>query len=69
MVENTFWFEMENKIPQIEFVDMNVDELVQQWSGKPEKDIPIHVRLMLWLKENAEKFGYQQRGNSWKLKS
>jgi hypothetical protein len=61
--------EMENKIPQIEFVDMNVDELVQQWSGKPDDQAPMHVRQMLWLKENAEKFGYQRSGNSWKLKN
>ena len=60
--------EMENKIPQIEFVDMNVDELMQQWSGKPDNQAPMHVRQLLWLKENAEKFGYEQSGNSWKLK-
>jgi hypothetical protein len=61
--------EMENKIPQIEFIDMNVDELMQQWSGKPEEEIPVHIRQMLWLIENAEKFGYKQSGNSWNLKN
>jgi hypothetical protein len=60
--------EMQSKIAQIDFVGGNVDQLEQQWSGKPEKNIPVHIRQMLWLKANAEKFGYQQSGNSWKLK-
>jgi len=60
--------ELELKISQIDFVDVEVDQLEKQWSGKPEKDIPIHVRQMLWLKENGERFGYQRNGNSWKLK-
>jgi len=60
--------QLESKILQIDFVDTDVDKLVQEWRGKSKKDIPIHVRQMLWLKENAEKFGYQQNGNSWKLK-
>lgn len=60
--------EMENKISLIDFVNVNVGELVQQWSGKPEDRAPIYVRQILWLKENAEKFGYQRSGNSWKLK-
>ena len=60
--------EMENKISQIDFIDADVDKLAQEWSGKPEENAPIYVRQILWLKENAEKFGYQQSGNSWKLK-
>jgi hypothetical protein len=60
--------EMESKIPQIDFVGGNVDQLAQQWNDKPEKSIPIHIRQMLWLKANAEKFGYQQSGNRWILK-
>jgi hypothetical protein len=60
--------EMQSRIPQIDFVGGNVDQLAQQWSGKSEQSIPVHVRQMLWLKANAEKFGYQQSGNSWILK-
>jgi hypothetical protein len=60
--------QVEAKIPRIDFVNANVDELVQEWSGKPEEQAPLHVRQMLWLKANAEKYGYQQNGNSWKLK-
>ena len=60
--------EMQSKIEWIDFVGGDVGQLAQQWSGKPEKNIPIYIRQMLWVKENAEKFGYQQSGNSWKLK-
>lgn len=60
--------EMQSKIDQIDFVGGDVDKLALQWNSKPEKNIPIHIRQMLWLKENAAKFGYQQSGNSWVLK-
>lgn len=60
--------EMENKISQIDFVKINVDKLAQEWSSKPLDQAPMHVRQLLWLKENAEKFSYHQNGNSWKLK-
>lgn len=60
--------EMQSKIDRIDFVGGDVEQLAQKWSGKPEKNAPTHVRQMLWLKENAERFGYQQSGNSWKLK-
>jgi len=60
--------EMESKISQIDFVNANVDELAQKWSGKSQQQAPVHIRQMLWLKGNAEKYGYQQSGNSWKLK-
>ena len=60
--------EMQSRIPQIDFVGGNVDQLVRQWSGKPQEQVPVHVRQIMWLKDNAEKFGYQQSGNSWKLK-
>lgn len=59
--------EMEAKIAQIDFIGENVDELTQEWSGKPQDQAPMYVRQLLWLKENAEKYGYQQSGNSWKL--
>ena len=60
--------EMESKISQIDFVDVEVEELFQEWSNKPQDQAPVYVRQILWLKENAKKYGYQQSGNSWKLK-
>jgi hypothetical protein len=66
--ETALRMEVESKISRIDFVNANVDKLVQEWSGKPEEQAPLHIRQMLWLKANAEKFGYQQSGNSWKLK-
>jgi hypothetical protein len=60
--------EMQARIDKIDFVGDDVDQLAQKWSGKPKKSIPVHIRQILWMKENAEKFGYQQNGNSWKLK-
>jgi hypothetical protein len=60
--------EMQARIDQIDFVGGDVDQLAQKWSGKPKESIPVHIRQILWMKENAEKFGYQQSGNSWKLK-
>ena len=60
--------ELESKISRVDVVNANVNELAQEWSGKPLNQAPMWVRQLLWLKENAEKFGYQQSGNSWKLK-
>jgi hypothetical protein len=56
------------KIPQIDFVGGNVDELVMAWSRKPEAEAPIHVRQIQWMKANARAHGYEQSGNSWILK-
>jgi hypothetical protein len=60
--------QIEAKISQIDFIDVDVEGLFQEWSNKPKDQAPMYVRQMLWLKENAEKYGYQQSGNSWKLK-
>jgi hypothetical protein len=60
--------QVEAKISQIDFVDVDVERLFQEWSNKPQDQAPVYVRQMMWLKENAEKYGYQQSGNSWKLK-
>ncbi|RPJ25165.1 MAG: hypothetical protein EHM33_15485 [Chloroflexi bacterium] len=60
--------EITSKIPQIDFIGANVDELLQAWSGKPEEQAPIHVRQALWLQKNAGGLGYEKSGNSWKLK-
>jgi hypothetical protein len=60
--------EIESKIPRIDFVGANVDDLSQEWNGLPEVQIPIHVRSLLWLKNNGKTYGYEQNGNSWILK-
>jgi hypothetical protein len=60
--------QIEEKIPQIDFVQVNVDGLFEQWKSKPQAQIPIHVRLIIWLKNNARAHGYEQNGNSWVLK-
>jgi len=66
--ETALRLEMESKIPQIDFIGGIVDELLQQWSGKPQSQIPIHIRQILWLSANADNFGYVKSGNGWKLK-
>jgi hypothetical protein len=55
-------------IPQIDFVGRNVDELLKEARGKPERQLPAHVRQLLWLKDNAANYGYTHTGNSWILK-
>jgi len=67
--ETVLMLELQNKIERVDFVGVNIDELLQEWSGKPEEQAPVYARQALWLKKNAEKFGYQQSGNSWKLKN
>ena len=59
--------ELASKISQIDFVGGNVTELFQAAQGKPERQIPIHVRQVLWLSEYAGNYGYRQSGNSWVL--
>jgi hypothetical protein len=60
--------QMEKRISRIDFVQANVEELFEAWKWKPETQIPIHVRLIIWLKHNAGAHGYEQSGNSWVLK-
>jgi len=60
--------EIGGRIPQIDFIGGNADNLLQTWRGKPQEQIPIHIRQLLWLAANAGGFGYEQRGNSWYLK-
>ena len=50
------------------FVKANVDDLFNEWKGKSYDQAPIHVRLIMWLKNNAGAHGYEQSGNSWVLK-
>ncbi len=60
--------ELASKIPQIDFISGNVAKLIQQAQGKPERQVPLHVRQLLWLRDNAGNYGYQQNGNRWTLK-
>jgi hypothetical protein len=66
--ESAMRLQIKLKISRIDFVKADVDKLFKQWRGKPEKQMPIHVRLIAWLKENAGANGYVQSGNSWVLK-
>jgi hypothetical protein len=66
--EAALYTEIASSIPRIDFAGVNVDELLQSWSGKPEEQAPIHVRQALWLQRNANQFGYEKSGNSWTLK-
>lgn len=63
--EKSLLNQIEAKIPRIDFVEANVDELFNEWKSKPEKQIPIYIRLIIWLKNNASTHGYEQSGNSW----
>lgn len=60
--------QMEEKIDRFDFVQMDVDAVFNEWSGKPSDGVPIPVRLVLWMKANAASRGYEQNGNSWVLK-
>ncbi len=60
--------ELASKIPQIDFISGNAAELIRQAQGKPERQVPFHVRQLLWLRDNAGNYGYRQDGNSWILK-
>lgn len=57
--------QIEKRIPRIDFVQAEVDRLLEEWKSKPEANAPIHVRQILWLKKNAATHGYDQQGNSW----
>lgn len=60
--------QMEEKVDRFDFVQMDVDMVFDEWSGKPSEQAPIPVRLVLWMKKNADLYGYKQSGNSWVLK-
>ena len=60
--------QIEAKIPRIDFVEANVDDLFNEWKSQSEKQTPIYIRLIIWLKKNASTHGYEQNGNSWVLK-
>ena len=60
--------QIEAKIPRIDFVNSEVDELLREWGGKPQDQAPIYIRQVLWLNANAASLGYERRGNRWMLK-
>jgi hypothetical protein len=60
--------QIEERIARIDFVKVNVDALYEEWHSRPHAQAPIHVRLIIWLKNNASTYGYEQNGNSWVLK-
>lgn len=66
--ETAMRMEMTSRIPQIDFAGVDIDRVLQTWSGRPENQVPIHIRQVLWLQRNADQFGYEKMGNSWKLK-
>ena len=59
---------IEEKVGRIDFAMANVDALYEEWKGKPYNQAPIYVRLIMWLKNKAATYGYEQNGNSWILK-
>jgi hypothetical protein len=60
--------ELASKIPQIDFISGDAAGLMQQAQGKPERQVPLHIRQLLWLRDNAGNYGYRQNGNGWILK-
>jgi hypothetical protein len=60
---------IEEKVGRIDFVQVNVDELYAQWKTKANEQAPIHIRLIVWMKQNASQHGYEQSGNSWVRKA
>jgi hypothetical protein len=60
--------QIEERVSRIDFVKVDVDQLFEEWRFKPLTQAPIHVRLIIWLKNNASTYGYEQSGNSWILK-
>ena len=59
--------QIEEKVPRIDFVQAKVDELFDEWRSNADR-APVHVRLIIWLKDNARAHGYEQSGDSWILK-
>ena len=66
--ETAMRIEIKLKISRIDFVKADVDKLYEEWRTKSQAQAPIHVRLIIWLKNNAATYGYEQSGNSWILK-
>ena len=59
--------QIQARVGRIDFVQADVDKLYEEWRTKSQAQAPIHVRLIIWLKNNAAAHGYEQRENSWIL--
>ena len=59
---------IEEKIPRIDFVRVDVEKAVDEWKSRPQTQAPIYIRLIFWLKKNAAMYGYDQDKNSWIFK-
>jgi hypothetical protein len=59
--------ELASNIPQIDFISGDAAELLRQAQGKPERQLPMHVRQLLWLRDHAGNYGYRRDGNRWIL--
>ena len=66
--EQAMLAQIKKRIARIDFIKADVDQLFKDWSAKPAAQAPIYVRLIFWLKNNADGYGYKQAGNSWVLK-
>ena len=55
---------IEAKIGRIDFVKANVDKIFREWQGRSSAQAPIHVRLVLWLKNNASTYGYEDKAET-----
>jgi hypothetical protein len=60
---------IEEKIPRIDFAQVDVDKTIDEWKSRPPIQAPIYVRLIFWLKKNAAMYGYEQDENSWILRA
>ena len=58
---------MEERIAQIDSVEVDVDRMFEEWRSK-QQQAPVHVWLIFWLKNNAGTYGYEPSGNRWILK-
>jgi hypothetical protein len=66
--EAALQIEIGSRIPRIDLVGGNVDQFLQAWHGRQHSQVPMHVRQVLWLMENANTLGYERNGDSWILK-
>ncbi len=62
--ESTLQIAVENKVP-IDFKLVDVDAELAKFALRPDAEVPVRVREMRWLVENAEEYGYVKEGNSW----
>ena len=66
--ESALRMALESRIRRVDLVGGDVDQFIQAWSRRSQQQVPMHVRQVLWLEENARAFGYERNGNGWLLK-